>query len=162
MDNPGQVEIEEGRGRVTFERELEATIDRVWAAISTSAGLTSWLAPAEVELSSDGRIDLDFGEGGVAGGKIIDIKPGTMLEFEWRFPGEHNSVLRLELEDLGSERTRMVLDHRLVPGDQTIGYGAGWHAYLDHLAAVLGGRDPGPWSERFDELLPSYQAAQAG
>ena len=151
-----------GSARVTFERELEAAIDRVWEKISTASGLESWLAPAVVDLSPNGTIDLDFGDGGMAGGKILDLEPGIMVEFEWRFPGEPNSVLRLELRDLGSGRTRLNLTHRLLPRDQAVGYGAGWHAHLDHLTAVLAGRDAGSWSERFGELLPMYQAAHSG
>lgn len=144
--------------RVSFERVLDAAIDTVWAMLTTDDGLARWLAPASVELRVGGKMDIDFGEGEVVGGEIIDLQPGIALEYHWRFTGEPDSIIRFELEAAGDDKTRLRLDHRLLPPDQAIGYGAGWHAHLDQLAHVLDSPEPFDWSGRFDQLLPEYQA----
>lgn len=103
-------------------------------------------------------MDIDFGEEGLAGGFIIDLVPGTSIEYEWRFPGEPDSIIRFDLEALDDGRTRLRLNHRLLPTDQAVGYGAGWHAHLDHLADALAGRTDFDWSTRFNQLMPEYRA----
>lgn len=156
MSDLGMTSWQEDRATVHFERWIDATIDAVWDAISTEQGLESWLAPATVDLRPDGSIDLDFKEEGLAGGAIIELTPGSVLEFQWGFPGEPDSVLRIELAE-SAGGTKLTLNHRLLPGDQVVGYGAGWHAHLDQLAEVVTGRQPSNWDARFAELLPLYQ-----
>ena len=156
-DRRGTVEHEGGTATVRFERQLDAPRERVWELLTTAEGLERWLAPATVELSPTGSIDIDFGEGGMAGGAIAELTPGFTVEFNWRFPGEPDSILRLELEEVGSGSTRLTLIHRLLPTDQATGYGAGWHTHLDHLDAALANQSPGVWIDRFNELFPEYQ-----
>lgn len=157
----GKVAFHGDRAAVQFEREIDAAIDRVWELISTADGLEQWLAPATVELQVGGALDIDFGEDGLAGGLIIDLVPGTVLEYHWQFPGEPDSIIRFELEDLGG-RTRLRLHHRLLPPEQAAGYGAGWHAHLDQLAGIARGATEFDWTARFEELLPRYQQPAAG
>lgn len=143
---------------VEFERILDAAIDRVWAMLTTEEGLEKWLAPASVNLTLGGTIDIDFGDGGVVGGEILDLVPGVVIEYRWRFTGEPDSVVRFELEVVEPGTTRLRLSHQMLPTDQAVGYSAGWHAHLDQLEAVLGGRHPIDWDARFTELLPEYQS----
>lgn len=156
MSDHGTTSWQGDRATVHFERWIDAVIDDVWEAVTTPQGLESWLSPAKVDLRVGGVIDLDFGETGLAGGEILQLAPGATIEFEWAFPGEPDSVLRIELaaEDGG---TRITLNHRLLPGDQVIGYGAGWHAHLDQLNEMLTGQEVGDWEYRFRELLPLYE-----
>ena len=83
-----------------------------------------------------------------------------MLEVEWRYEGEDESVLRIELAPRG-DGTLLVLDHRLLQSRQAAGYGAGWHAYLDALEDLLDGRAAGSWDERFQARLEDYRTAAA-
>ena len=154
-ENMGTLTRQGDRATVRFERWLDAVIDDVWAALTTPEGLEAWLAPAQLELRDGGNMDIDFGEDGLAGGVILELEPPRLLEYEWGFPGEPDSILRFELSPR-NDGTMLVLEHRLLPGDQSVGYSAGWHAHLDHLAAVVAGRHPGSWDERFAELLPAY------
>lgn len=157
MSDPGKTTWQDDRATVHFERWFDAPIDSVWTAITSPQGLEAWLSAATVDLRIGGEIDLDFGESGLAGGAIIDLAPGESVEFEWQFPGEDPSVVRF---DLRSENggTRFTLNHRLLPGDQATGYGAGWHAHLDQLDEVLAHRAVSDWDARFQELLPLYQS----
>ena len=157
MTDMGTVTRQEDTATVVFERWLDATHDAVWQAISTADGLAAWLSPASVDLVDGGSIDLDFGEDGLAGGAIIELVPGTVLEFEWAFPGEPDSVLRIELAP-SEGGTTLTLRHRLLPGDQAVGYGAGWHAHLDQLGEVVTEQTVRDWDARFLELLPLYSA----
>lgn len=150
----GRLTVHDNDAEVVFERLLDAPMDRVWDLIATGDGLARWLAPAEVDLEA-GRVDIDFGESGLAGGAVIDLKVGEVLEYHWGFPGEPDSVIRFELSDAGG-KTRLRLHHRLLPLDQAPGYGAGWHAHLDHLEDVAVGRTPDDWTERFNTLRPLY------
>ena len=152
----GQSGGEGDRAWVEFERTLDAPIDVVWAMLTTEDGLQRWLAPARVDLQFGGSVDVDFGEGGVAGGEIIDLVPGKVLEYHWRFTGEPDSIIRFELEVVEPDRTQLRLQHRLLPLDQATGYAAGWHAHLDRLQAEVEGSEPVEWEDRFGELLPRY------
>ena len=156
MSDHGTTSWQGDRATVHFERWIDATVDAVWDAVTTPEGLQGWLSPAKVDLRHGGVIDLDFGESGLAGGTILELSAGTSVEFEWAFPGEPRSVLRVELapKDGG---TRLTLNHRLLPGDQVIGYGAGWHAHLDQLNELLTNQPIGDWDHRYKELLPLYQ-----
>jgi len=88
---------EDGQPTVEFERVLSAAIDTVWTMLTTEEGLEKWLAPASVNLRFGGTMDIDFGDGGVVGGEIIDLIPGVALEYHWRFTGEPDSIVRFEL-----------------------------------------------------------------
>ena len=79
-----------------------------------------------------------------------------MLEYGWRFPDEHDSAVRWELEREG-DATVLRLRHRLLRGDIAAGYGSGWHAHIDQLAGHLSGSTP-EWFPRYQELLPAYKA----
>ena len=95
-----------------------------------------------------------------AWGTVLAFEPPRLLEVEWRYEGEDESILRIELEPRG-EATLLVLDHRLLQAGQAPGYGSGWHAYLDALDDLLAGRAVGGWDERFQARLEDYRQAAA-
>lgn len=152
----GRLETSHDRPTVEFERVLGAPVEKVWEMLTTEEGLGSWLAPTRVNLALGGTVAIDFGEGGIVGGEIIDLIPGVAFEYRWSFVGEPDSIVRFELEAIDPATTRLKLRHHMLPIDQAVGYGAGWHAYLDRLGDVATGRDPGDWEERFNSLLPEY------
>ncbi len=154
----GKVKIDDTRASVAFDRVFEAAIADAWDMLTTDNGLERWLAPAAVDLRANGTIDIDFGEEGLAGGGIIDLVPDSSIEYEWRFPGEPDSIIRFDLEALDQGRTRLRLHHRLLPSDQAVGYGAGWHAHLDQLVDALGEGTDFDWMNRFNQLLPEYRS----
>ena len=160
-DRFGQMSTDDGLPRVEFARVLDAAIDTVWALLSTEDGLEKWLAPARVDLRLGGTMDIDFGEGGVTGGEIIDLVPGVAIEYRWSFTGEPDSIIRFELEVIDSASTKLRLIHRLLPVDQATGYAAGWHAHLDQLEAAATGQTPVDWVERYQQVLADYQKRSA-
>jgi uncharacterized protein YndB with AHSA1/START domain len=160
----GTYRIDGDRRSVRFEREYVAAVEDVWSAVTDPERLRRWLAAggAVLEPRVGGRFELWMspGAGETVWGTVLAIEPPRLLEVEWRYEGEDESVLRIELEPRG-ERTLLVLDHRRLQEGQAAGYGAGWHAYLDALGDVLGRRPAGSWEERFEERLEDYRQAAA-
>ena len=70
-------------------------------------------------------------------------------------PGEPDSVVCFELRADG-DATVITLTHRMLGLGHAAGYGAGWHAHLDQLAAALAGESLS-WDDRFAELIGDYQ-----
>ena len=73
-------------------------------------------------------------------------------------PGLDVSVVRYELEPAGEE-TILKFTHRRSVTPAATGGRAGWHAYLDRLAAHLDGLPVPVWSERRAEVQDAYEEA---
>jgi uncharacterized protein YndB with AHSA1/START domain len=150
----------EGRTRTArFERVLAHPPERVWEALTSSGALERWFMVASIEPRAGGAARFDTGDG-VATGTVTLWDPPRALGYLWPFPadGEAHVAWSLEPVDDGA-RTRLVLEHTKLPADWAAGYGSGWHAYLDRLAASLEGQQPPDWSERAAELRAAYDAA---
>jgi uncharacterized protein YndB with AHSA1/START domain len=105
-------------------------------------------------------VRLTFGDGAEewTDVQVQQWEPQRLLQLSWSFPGVTGSTLRVELEPLPNGRTRLIIDHTGL-GDSAVGYGAGWTAYLDSLAAELrGGDGRARWDERFAAALPDWRA----
>jgi uncharacterized protein YndB with AHSA1/START domain len=146
---------------LSFERHFDAPIERVWAALTDPALLGGWLADSSIDLRVGGTIVHEFDPDDVGSrvdGTILVLDPPRTLEYEWRFLGETDSVLRYDLV-ADADGTRLTLTHRMLGTDQAAGYGAGWHTYLDALGALLAGSDAGDWGSGYAAELPYYMAA---
>jgi uncharacterized protein YndB with AHSA1/START domain len=153
----GTVEDDGDRRTVRFVRDLDAPVDDVWDALTDPARLGRWLAPTTIDPRAGGEVHHDFGEGETCHGRILTWDPPRVLEYGWAFTGEPDSVVRFELTPTGTG-TRLTLVHRQLGAPHATGYGAGWHAHLDRLAAELAGDvDAIDWAERFAAVLPRYR-----
>ena len=143
------------RCAVRFERLYDFTPAELWAGLSDPDRLARWLAQAEVDPGVGGSVRLGFDDG-VTEGRILTWDEPHVLEYEWRFAGEDESVVRFELrpQEFG---TLLVLDHRRLGRSSGAGYSAGWHAHLDALGRLYEFSDEA-WTQRFEELLPDYRA----
>jgi len=160
--NPGTLRSDDDRCAVQFRRLYDFTPQELWSALTDPEQLGRWLARARVDPGVGGQVSLDFDGGATEGGRVLTWDEPRVLEYEWRFEGEEQSVVRFELhpQELG---TLLVLDHRRLGRSSGAGYGAGWHAHLDALAGLFDLSDAA-WTERFEELLPAYttQADELG
>jgi uncharacterized protein YndB with AHSA1/START domain len=149
----------EGRVAVHFERLYDYRQEELWAALTEPEQLSGWLGEAEVDLRVGGRIVIRFGDSNeeIASGTIHELDPPRVLEYDWTFLGESDSVLRVELEPRG-EGTLLILDHRRLTPSVAVGYSAGWHAHLDRLEGLVRGEHV-DWHARFAELVPHYRQA---
>jgi uncharacterized protein YndB with AHSA1/START domain len=150
----GRLRADDDRCAVHFERLYDFTPAELWSALTDPERLARWLALAEVVPGAGGSIRLGF-EGGATEGRILTWDKPRVLEYEWRFSREDESVVRFELlpQEFG---TRLVLDHRRLGRPAGTGYAAGWHAHLDALAGLYVLSDEA-WTRRFEELLPEYR-----
>lgn len=144
------------RRAVRFERVYDYRPEELWAAITEPEQLSGWLGQAKLE--ADGGT-ISFGEAEVATLRLRKLEPGKLVEYDWSFPNEPLSVLRLELEPRG-EGTLLTLDHRRLAAEDVVDYGAGWHAHLDALELQLRG-ETHDWPKLFEELRPGYQHRSA-
>jgi uncharacterized protein YndB with AHSA1/START domain len=151
MTDLGTVAPDGERRRLRFERFYDAPPEELWSALTEPERLARWLAPGEIGET----VRLEFEDDNVVTGRVLAFEPPRVLEYEWHYPGEDESVVRFELSPAESGGTVLVLEHRLLNEAQSIGYAAGWHAHLD----VLDGAPS--WNERFEELLPRYSEASA-
>ena len=154
MTDLGSLRIDGERRALRFERVYDTTPGDLWSALTEPERLARWLAPGEIEPREGGAVEINFDDGGTVSGRVRVWDPPCVLEYEWHFSGESESVLRFELTASG-DGTMLVLDHRQLGVDQAPGYGAGWHAHLDALDDLLRGTN-GSWDERFQARLPDY------
>jgi uncharacterized protein YndB with AHSA1/START domain len=152
---------------IAFERRLAHSVDAVWAALTESAHLAAWLGQGAVEPRAGGKVSIRTGPEGrpqlqrMMSGRILKWDPPRVLEYEWTQPGLDISVVRYELEaDAGG--TTLRLTHRRSVTRGGIGGRAGWHAYLDRLAAHLDGLPVPAWSDRRAEVQAAYEEAPLG
>lgn len=153
----GTVHADGDRRRLRFERIFDASVDEVWSALTEPERLARWLAPGSIEDKPGGSVSFDFGEGGLVTGAVLRHERPSVLEFEWRFDGETQSIVRFMLQAEGL-RTHLVLEHFALGTVHAAGYAAGWHAHLDGLRDEIEG-GAGSWDERFADVLPSYRRA---
>jgi uncharacterized protein YndB with AHSA1/START domain len=147
-----------------LEREYDATPEEVWDAWTDPERLARWLArPAAAPLTAHGPVRFTFGEGDSEWADITvrESQPPHRLEVVWAIAGASSSVLRIEISAVDATRSRVVVEHRGL-GDSTVGYGAGWEAYLQTLAVELGEDATVTWDERFAEVLPQWRERAAG
>ncbi|KQS59864.1 hypothetical protein ASG36_02145 [Geodermatophilus sp. Leaf369] len=147
--------VSDDRRTVTFVRVLPAPPGRVWTALTSSADLGVWLAPATIEPRVGGAVRIEFGGEDRTTGSVLTWDPPHTLEHEWHHPGDDRSVVRYDLRAVDGG-TELTLVHQLLQSGQAPGYGAGWHAHLDALAARLTGATH-DWDAAFADQLPRYR-----
>ena len=134
--------------QVAFERVIGHSPDVVWEALTSSRSLDRWFMTASLEPRVGGVASFDAGEGSTTG-TVTAWDPPRALAYSWPFPqgGDAHVAWTLEARD-GGAATLLRLVHTALPADWAAGYGGGWHAYLDRLAAHLAGDEPPDWAER--------------
>jgi uncharacterized protein YndB with AHSA1/START domain len=153
-----------GIALIAFERRLAHPVETVWAALTESDQLAAWLGRGTVEPRAGGEVAIRTGPADRSAfqreisGRILAWDPPRVLEHEWIQPGLDISVVRYELEaDAGGTILRLTHRRSVTPG--ATGGRAGWHAYLDRLAAHLDGLPVPAWSDRRAEVQDAYGEA---
>jgi uncharacterized protein YndB with AHSA1/START domain len=109
---------------ITGEIILPASLDEVWQAWTTEAGVCSFFAPrACIDLRPGGACELLFdlesppGEQGGEGIRLLAVLPRQMLSFTWNAPPELPSVRNqmthvvVRFVPLGDRSTKVSLKH---------------------------------------------------
>jgi len=151
---------------VRFERLLPGPIEHVWEHLTDRAAMAKWLCPdATMELKVNGRVDLKMGNVDPTNGTkhnfrgiVTECEAPHLIAYSWfETSSDLSSEVRFELEPKG-DKVLLVLTHTRLSPDYMPKVGAGWHAHLDELAAILRGEKPLEFSPVFNELLKKYSA----
>lgn len=131
----------DGTWRIRFERHLPHPPERVWRALTEPGRQDSWMPGVRIEATVGAAVVYDFGDEGRAGGEVLAVEPGKVLEHSWTWPGEPRAIVRWELRPEGGG-TVLVLLHRPLRAAPATDYCVGWHVMLDGLGTYLDGAAP--------------------
>jgi uncharacterized protein YndB with AHSA1/START domain len=146
---------------VHLEREYVATPEEAWSVWTDPKRLSRWLGAASASILTPGGVRLAMDPDDAdqwVDVETIESQPPTLLRLRWEFAGGEGSMLTVRIDPVGETRVRMTLDHEGL-GDSTVGYGAGWQAYLDGggLAREFGGTSGRDWDAVFSVVLPQWK-----
>lgn len=152
---------DEGLG-LHLEKSYQTEAGDVWAALTEPGRLARWFAEVTGDLRLGGEFLIVFDPDDPSQrvtGSVLECRPAERLAVSWCIEGEPTSTVSVDLTAEGAV-TRVVLEEHRVPLSRAAGYGAGWQAYLEQLAADLGGGEGhgARWDQRWAELLPAYRA----
>lgn len=151
-----------------IQRLLPGPIERVWAYLVESDLRRRWLASGDMELKvgapfaltwrNDGLTDppgtrpAGHSESHTMESRITACDPPRGLAFVW---GEGEVSITLEERD---QSVLLTLTHcRIAERSARLMIGAGWHAHVDILAALLAGEEPAsPFWDGWTELRQEY------
>jgi uncharacterized protein YndB with AHSA1/START domain len=149
---------------VAFERRLDHPVESVWAALTDFGERSRWLGHGTLEPRAGGAVSIRTGPADqpdrqlTISGRVLAWEPPRLLEHEWVQGGLDTSVVRYQLEADG-DGTILRLTHRRSVTPAAMGGRAGWHAYLDRLAAHLDGLTIPAWAERRAAVQAAYGEA---
>jgi uncharacterized protein YndB with AHSA1/START domain len=145
--------------RIAVERELAiaARPETVWALLVDPAEAVRWMGRAATfDLRPGGTYRVEVIPGHTARGEFVEIDPPHRLVYTWGWEPESGSPVApgsttVEFELTGDgDGTILRFRHRDLPSDESAASHAhGWDHYLERLATVAAGGDPGvdPWLE---------------
>ena len=138
---PGTVEA-----TVPVEREVTIAAPRnlVWAYWTEPARLVTWMgSEATIDLRPGGAVRIDYANGSVMLGELLEVDPPARLVFTWGWedPAEvvrpGGSRVEVDLvEVVGATRVRV--RHLGLPPAEAAGHGEGWDYFLGRLGDAAG------------------------
>ncbi len=147
---------------VRMSRRYAAPVADVWDAWTNPDRTIRWLGAISGELREGGEALLAMTEDIKVPCRITACDPPRRLAVTWRHPGEPESAAEIRLRPDGDgDGTILELEHARLRAGDAAGYGYGWEDFLDRLAALLAGDDPGAisWDESQQVLKPLWDAA---
>ncbi len=131
-----------------IELAVETAVDpaAAWVAISDPARIADWFTEASPLGPVGSLYTLDFGDGSVVTGRILEVEPGVRFVHTWRWEGadeaETTRVAWSVAAAPGGSRISLLHDGWAEAGldaatrDDHAGY---WAGYLEDLRDVLAG-----------------------
>jgi uncharacterized protein YndB with AHSA1/START domain len=133
---------------IRLERRVSARPSAVYAYLTESGAWARWQGvAATVEPVPGGAFEMQMPHGDVAQGQFLELVPNARVVFSWGWRGSGelppgSSIVEIDLLPDG-DGTLIVLSHRGLPPGIVPPHEAGWRHYLQRLAAVSEGADPG-------------------
>jgi len=167
ISNAGEVILGDGVASLVYKRQLAASPERVWVAITDPKELKQWyMSETTIDPRLGGKIESISGPSRFqASGAILAWEPPHVFEYEWNvapraeLPQGEQAVVRYELaaKDGGTHLTMTFT--RLSIGTAR-GFAPGMHAFLDRLEALLAGQPLPDWMTRFGQVQAAYPSWQ--
>ncbi|EAF0391487.1 SRPBCC family protein [Listeria monocytogenes] len=139
---------------VSFEVEISASIQEVFALLTTNAGLAKWFNELEVgELGADGYLLFIMTPEEKITMPIRAFEPNRKLAFQW-----DQDEVAFELNEIAAEKTKLTFTEQLTtitehsPRDIS-----GWHICLKKLQASAEGKIYNFDKAEFETLFAKYQ-----
>jgi uncharacterized protein YndB with AHSA1/START domain len=151
----GSLRAVDGKAVVRMEDTFDTGIDDLWSAITEPERLARWIGKVEGDLRLGGQFRASFTSSYEGPGRVDVCDPPRRLQVTMDPGQDDETVLEAELSPDG-DGTRILVEERGLPLDNAAGYGAGWQAHIEDLAAYLTGRTPADWRTRWAELEPAY------
>jgi uncharacterized protein YndB with AHSA1/START domain len=124
--------------------QIEAEPARVYEYFVQPEAMVRWMGEfAHLDARPGGTFAVDV-RGTPIRGRYVELDPPHRLVIAWGYAGrEHASTVEVRLTAVAGG-TRVEIEHRDLPAEETAGHVAGWAHYLERLSAAGAGGDPGP------------------
>lgn len=167
----GTLRSVDGQGIVRLEDRFETGAANLWSAITDPERLERWHSRVEGDLRPGGTFRLYVASDDWEGVGRVEMceAPRRLVvttresEESWRkgqgVPPFDEAIDATLTPD--GDQTVLVVEIGNLPLEPLAFYGVGWQIHLEKLAAYVAGRDLGDTEERWDVLVPSYQALAA-
>ncbi|GLX68806.1 SRPBCC family protein [Paenibacillus glycanilyticus] len=112
--------------------EVNATIQKVWNAVSTAEGIAAWfMAPSSDFKPEVGcEFHLEAGQFGQSPCKVTEVDPPNRLVFNWG----RDWTLTFELKELDGGKTEFTLIHGGWDADKVTEFGQAHPQVREHMA----------------------------
>lgn len=128
--------------------DIKAPPERVFSYFVDPKRIVRWMGDfARLEAVVDGAFSVDI-NGVLIRGHYVSLKPPHLIEIAWGElgsdvmpPGATRLVIELAATDGG---TRLTLTHSGLHESERGNYAVGWEHFLERLASISEGIDPGP------------------
>ncbi len=129
---------------------IDATPETIWPFLVEPEQHVRWIGTAaEIDPRPGGTYRVLVAGEHQSGGQFVDVVPNekVVFTFGWDEPGHPippgSTEVEISLHPEG-DKTRVRLVHRGLPADAVDDHGHGWQRYVERLAIVASGGDPGP------------------
>jgi uncharacterized protein YndB with AHSA1/START domain len=129
---------------------IDATPETIWPFLVEPDQHVRWLGTAaDIDPRPGGAYRVLVQNQHQSGGEYVEVVPRekVVFTFGWDEPGHPippgSTTVEISLHPEG-EKTRVRLVHRGLPADAVEDHTHGWDRYVERLAIVASGGDPGP------------------